>query len=471
MKKWIRANCEIIFIILAVLTAVILRYAAALDNLRFDEVLSLEGARGLSSWWRVFFVAHDNNHILNSIYLRYFGEGSWWASYRFFSIITGSAAIGLIGLIGFRRNLTTGIIALILSTFSFPLIIFSSEARGYAPAVFFSLLAFIAFQNYGQKSKKKTLIIFWLSIIAGFLSHLLFAYIFAGFFFSVLFPLLSRPVKLGRRWIEFAKWYFAPSIFIVFFLMFFVKNLVLAGGLPAPQAIERFSLFIIPALGLPYGFTASILVAFVVFFAVLFWLYCIERQGNRNWIFFSIVVALVPTLTLFLPLPFFNPNYLIFSLPFFYLLLASMLSNFILQKKWQFLFAILIIVLFCFFSINEIKRHFKLGRGNYIEALQYIVQETKDPIISITSDHDFRNEKMLNFYRQFVKLKSGQKIEYVRSLDNTQHPSWLIVHDPNPGAKPFNAFIRLGSDTYHLKRSFLNGSVISGWSWFIYRRE
>jgi len=462
---------KVLLIFFGMIAAGILRYAASFDPLKFDEIFSVEGAKALSSWWSVFFIAHDNNHILNTLYLRYFGEGSWWPQYRLFSILTGSATVGLLGIAGFRRNLTTGIIALILSVISFPLIVFSSEARGYAPAIFFSLLSFLVFQKYGRKANIKTLVLFWFSVIAGFLSHLLFAYIYAGFFFSSLFRSNERLHNPHHKWREFTKWHGPASLFALLLLLFFVKNLTLAGGFPTPPPLERFSFFMVPALGLPYGSIISFAVACVVFSWILFYLYAVERRGTAEWQFFNIVVGIVPISAIFLPLPFLNPSYLVLTLPFVYLLMASSLSNFISHGKLWPALSVLLIIFFCFFSIKEFNKHLELGRGNPLGAMQYIVNKTKGPIISITSDHDFRNEKLINFYQKFIILIPGRKIEYVRSLDNTQHPEWLIIHDPNPDTQPFNKFIRLDSDTYHLEYVFRHASVISGWSWFIYRKE
>ena len=83
----------------------------------------------------------DNNHLLNTLWIYAVGDRPTWFAYRLFSILTGSAAIAATGLALRRVGRVESLVAAVLVAASYPMIVYSSEARGYAPAVFFAATA------------------------------------------------------------------------------------------------------------------------------------------------------------------------------------------------------------------------------------------------------------------------------------------------------------------------------------------
>src|SRR5258705_241700 len=76
---------------------------------------------------------------------------------------------------------------IILFSFSFCLIFSSSEARGYALLILFSLLAFHFLGRFLASRRKHLVPLFWLSCILGFLSHLTYVFVWVALFaWSVL---------------------------------------------------------------------------------------------------------------------------------------------------------------------------------------------------------------------------------------------------------------------------------------------
>src|SRR2546423_14815001 len=57
---------------------------------------------------------HDNNHWLNTIWIRWMGEQPWWG-YRLLSLVTGCALVPVTGLIGKRDGRGVGIVAAALT--------------------------------------------------------------------------------------------------------------------------------------------------------------------------------------------------------------------------------------------------------------------------------------------------------------------------------------------------------------------
>jgi len=119
----------------------LLRIAAACGDLWLDEIWSIDIARRAGSWAAVFAVHHDNNHLLNTIWLLFAGGSSHALWLRLPSLIAGTASIALAGIFVGRRSRAGGLAAMILTAASYLLVLFGSEARGYGLAVYFTLLA------------------------------------------------------------------------------------------------------------------------------------------------------------------------------------------------------------------------------------------------------------------------------------------------------------------------------------------
>ena len=93
----------------------VLRVFASLTDFWLDEILTLDWAR--YGFWELISdprTKHDNNHVLNSMWLRLVesaGEPSHWLPYRLLSITTGTVASAAMGFIGWRRSPVEGVIA------------------------------------------------------------------------------------------------------------------------------------------------------------------------------------------------------------------------------------------------------------------------------------------------------------------------------------------------------------------------
>ena len=69
----------------------VLRVWAACDDFWLDEIMSLGLAQGISHSWEILTLHHDNNHILNTLYLFLIGQQQNWVWYRILSVVTGTA--------------------------------------------------------------------------------------------------------------------------------------------------------------------------------------------------------------------------------------------------------------------------------------------------------------------------------------------------------------------------------------------
>ena len=114
--------------------------AAARGDLWLDEIWSLGFALDSSSAADVFCrFKHDNNHVLNTLYLYLVSHADDFMVFRTLSVLSGIASLWLLTWIaGQERRKTEAMLVLIMAGSSYPLLLYFSEARGYAPAVFMS---------------------------------------------------------------------------------------------------------------------------------------------------------------------------------------------------------------------------------------------------------------------------------------------------------------------------------------------
>ena len=119
-----------------------LRILAARGDYWLDEAWSALFAHEAGTPGRVLFaINHDNNHFLNTLWLQAIGWGAMPILGRALSIVTGTAAITVAGLIGARRGFRPAALAAALFALSPILVTYGSEARGYAPMLLALLCA------------------------------------------------------------------------------------------------------------------------------------------------------------------------------------------------------------------------------------------------------------------------------------------------------------------------------------------
>ncbi|HQL41645.1 MAG TPA: glycosyltransferase family 39 protein, partial [Candidatus Omnitrophota bacterium] len=228
--KFIQRRAYAITCSLLFLAAVIVRILAARGDFAMDEIWSLrlatENAQHITDI--IFKIKHDNNHILNSVWMYVLGPQQIWQLYRIPAVIGGSLCVLFSFLIARRQSRAQGIAALILTGFCFPLVFYSSEARGYGPMLGFAMISFYAMTRLIDESNPRVLlrhaILFWSAVVLGLLSHLIFIYIYIGF---VTWSLQEFFTQKDKSRIDQAKSFIyvhsVPIIAAIFLYHFFVK--------------------------------------------------------------------------------------------------------------------------------------------------------------------------------------------------------------------------------------------------------
>lgn len=449
--------------------AAALRIAAALGDFYNDEIWSLEFAGLIDAPWEALTrVHHDNNHILNTLLVYWIGTDAHWLWYRVLSLVTGTASVGLLGYASSRRGAAEALTTLYLAGLSYPLILYSSEARGYAPAIFFAVSAFLLVQSRWARRKPWKLGLLWLSILLGLLSHLTSSFVFV----SLLLWAGVRELRAGptprASVLELMKCFAVPALLAASLYVIDVRHMATGGGedYGIGEVVRRGLLL---AVGAPSAPLPEALCVAAVALAAAWGLYCLRDDPNQPAIFFLCVLLIVPGAVLVLRQPeYIYFRYLIVCVPFLYLLLSSCLVSILRTGRGGRIAASALLLLFAAGNAPPIISLISLGRGQYREAVLYMAHHTPGPNVLVGSDHDFRNQLVLRYYARF--LPENKTLLYVEQDEwPAEGVHWALTHSQDLAHTAPRRLVDRGGNAYLLEKTFPY-SGISGWNWYLYRR-
>lgn len=460
---------SLIFYLIFILASCLI-LAAGRGDLWLDEIWSLFYANTSSSAWKIMQIRHDNNHLLNTLYLYVLGDQERLYLYRFFAIASGIGSIYLVSLSARAWGRVESIIALLLTGTSYPLILNFSEARGYSPAIFFAILTFVTLQKYQDKQSPSRLFCIWSFSILGVLSHLTFIiFLLSIFIYSVSFSLFHCSPKDQQSTISnLFRIYFIPFSFITWLYFFFIRHLTFGGG-PIHDKMEV--LYNVGKFlgGLPdQGIVAYLGLIFLLLSAIvaIALLYLAE---NHLWVFYTSMFFIVPALLVLVTKPkYLYFRYFIICFPFYYHLMSYLLGR-IYRTTFRFrIYAVALIITSLVFGHSlRILPLLRYGRGNYTNAMEYIARNSKTPIIKIGSDHDFRNGMVLKYYSRV--LGPGKQLQYInRDYIMMEKPEWLITQSQDLKYTPPMQIIINNRLTYDFAEKF-SYSGVSGWNWYVFK--
>ena len=270
----------------------VVRVLAAQNDLWFDEVWTLQLLRErVHSFGDVFTnLKHSNNHHLCSLWMWLVGQNASALVYRLPSVLASIGTIVLAGLIGARRSWLEGCIAVILTSWSYLLIHFGTEARGYSLAIFFALLAWYALQQFDERRSWIWTIVFWSAVVFGFLAHLEFAICFAGLVAWVLWRLVRNRSRWRQAVLDLFALFTVPVGLILVFYLVALRGFEVASGEPYrfwPLLIKTASY----TLGGPGSGVAAGIIALLAVAALSVSLIYLMGEADDRWIFYAVVIV------------------------------------------------------------------------------------------------------------------------------------------------------------------------------------
>jgi len=275
-----------------------LRLAGMFDDFWLDEIWSLRIARSMRSVSDLLLsptARWDNNHPLITLVMYLTGERAAWWIWRIPSLLGGIGSIILAAVLLERTDRAAALLGTGMLALSYPLILYSSEARGYALAVFFALLALDAMDRCLRHFSAAAMLVFITACLLGILSHLTFIHAYAGIFvWSV------RRVGLsGKGRAALVRLHALPLVFFVLVYFSFARHLSIGGApeqRPAPAVLESIG----QLLGLA-GSAAAIVAGILGIVLLSVCIVALARRGCDLWIVVLVAAVISPALLLGVP--------------------------------------------------------------------------------------------------------------------------------------------------------------------------
>jgi hypothetical protein len=431
----------------------ILRLLPCSNAFWFDEIWSWQISRVVTSPLQILtnpLAQTDNNHPLNTLWMYLIGNTSSWWIYRLPAMLAGCAMVLLILWMERKIFRWSALVVCLLIGLSFPLITYSSEARGYAPMLLCAVAGY-----YLLRSEKLIVQIAFAAICCvGLLCHLTFIHFLLAAIISGLVQ--RRPRKL---------WVFVPSlVLLVFYVWIFVRHIQI-GGAPDASIVATVAGTLSLMLGGPRGGVAIYFVAAMVLACIIRGLMWMRRRSGPEALFFLLVIFVAPLITILLQdlspnhAPSIQVRYLLVPFTFSLILLVRYFAAHLQQRSANRAIFIAILALATLGNGYHLGRFFAVGRGDYLGALQYMAANSPTPSITwscVDSGNAFRTGKILSYYQELLPT---------RPFLQSSEPQWLVYNVDNlPDSYPP---IRLGNSIYHFDSSY-PAYGLSGWSWVLY---
>jgi hypothetical protein len=441
----------------------LLRLPLLWSNFWFDEIWSWEIAAQLEDPADVFTASSariDNNHPLITLWMMLMGKNAPWPMYRLPSLLCGVASVFTAWAFLKRRGDAFGIVAAALVAFSYPLAFYSTEARGYSPVVFFSLLYLLSVDRLATTSRPAWMMAGVSSALLGLLSHPTFVYALVGALAWTIVVTRNGSSTDGRRlaWLTHG----ISAVFLAAYYFGFIRGLTIGGG---PQ--EAPLVAVARAVSLVAGGDGEHLQPLWVGLSIVLLVLSLARArfGTGAMLLWGGILA--PAAVIFVQLviqrqaPPLAPRYFLVPLTLLLLALATALARDWHSphlRRWT---GALTIAL-CLAGMARTMACFKSARGDYLQALQRI-EETGQVVLA--SDSTFRTSKLLAFYQRLLPEKQ------LILMDGTDLPGppQYVIFNRDSAASPEPSFVIHGVRFRIL--TVARHAGLSGWDWIIYRRE
>ncbi len=455
-------------LILIIALSAAIRLPAIFSDFWLDEIWSLSATREFKSAVEVFTKFNfDNNHHLNSLFLYALGDQRYWELYRIPSLLSGVAIVLLAWWIVRPEGLLEAVLASTLTGFSYPLIHYSSEARGYSLAVMFAFAGLYALRRFADQRTWLWAIAFWGCTALGILSHL--TYLFFLFAALIWLPLQqSRRQGTGVSVVgPLLQAFCVPGAFLLFFYLTVLRRVVVGGG--PPYAVLHILVQTLSYTGGgPPGGPAAVAVGLSVllaFLAATLW----HRRRDPPLGAFYFVVVIYPAILLTVRQPeVLHPRYLLVSIAFGLLAVSGLLAGFLRRGPSAKVGVGAILVLFTLGNSLDTAKLMRYGRGGYMSAVRYMESHTAGRAITVASDYDFQDRVVLDYYQRF--LQPGKTLVYYSAHDYPSNGTqWFLLHSLARSAQVPLKLQDSHGNTYRLEREYPS-SDLSGIGSHLYQR-
>ena len=415
---------------LIVLLAILLRLRTIDNDLRIDEIWSLQLASSMHSPFDLFSLHWDNNHYLNTLWLYYAGLSQPFWTYRIPSFLCGIGLVIAVIWSEWKKHPITGLVLGSILAASAFLTTYSTEARGYMPMLFFGFLSYLQMQRTMNTRKTSDALAFGLLSMISFLWQLMYIHLFLALMTWYIVRFWSQK-NTHTLTIFFISMF--PSTLLLYLLAITDFVSLKLGGAPASTPLHAALESASVVFGLPLHSWMAEIVGLGALVSLIVCTESIMQKDRSKGAFYLTLFALSPiALILVLHTPFFFARYFSVSLLFAILLLGTRLiggarhSNLIIRGCC--------ITILCAFIISNLLAQKNLTtfvRG-YTDSLMFLTSHATKQTITIGSSGDFRTKLLLWFYVPY--LETDKKIVYLdRTSRRMNTPDyWFIDNEVEP---------------------------------------
>jgi len=446
----------------------ILRVLSANNDLWLDEIWSLNIAHRARSGLDILFHNKiDNNHFLNTLILHWLPPHSGSLLYRAPACLAGVLGVLFAIRIGLRKGPRCGFFLGYLYSFAYFLVHYSSEARGYAYLILFSLVTVDCVFEEMKCPSAWNRCLFLMATVMGMLSHATFLAVFAGLLVGALFY-LRRPTFLDqiRR---HALFWFGPILVIPLILLYLFSGMRVGGG----DSTALGDALLKTAGWAMLGNASQVCCWLGVGLFVLLILWIIFLHRNLPLLFGgAVTLIIIPSLFLIAtPRPdLLYPRYWLVQVLFLYILLGGVVDWFWGKGKNYQIATIFFLAIWTWTNLKATCHLIQVGRGNYTETIREVYRQ-QNPTLGGFGDftNDFRNEMVLNYYT--TRLVGTPQPSYFRmGWWNWVDPEWFLVISFGDDPRWRQPILRLPGPIVLTLYKFYPSVELSGWNWSLYQR-
>jgi hypothetical protein len=459
-----------------------LRIAALFNDFWIDEILSWEFAQQIDSPLAIITNVHsDNNHHLNTLFLYLLRKKEYWTAftgypwiiYRLPSLLFGVGSIILAGFIAKPRGAGVALCTMLLMSLSFPMILYSSEARGFMSAVFFTLLALLVYERGIDEKpdvrqwswlRRSTL---WGSIILGFLSHLTAVSVFIALAVRVFLRCKRRKEPAEEPLFRLLC---IPLLTFVLLVLIDTTHLDYYGRFADASIVAD----ILATLSLPLGMSASWATALgsiaLVAMTLMSTRKALQGEEPERWAFHALIMILtLGVMFLFALHPgMWFARYALVPFAILLIFASEVLGKWSTQGRIQMKFAFCLLLLFAITNIGSTVQLLRYGRGQYRAPLVAIAKQTQEETVLIDSNHSLGTVPTIRFYARY--LPKGKAVVHRKQNRKILSPAtWYIVVHSAKNTDASKPSLRHNDAEYGLAGEYRT-SVESGFRWLVYHR-
>jgi hypothetical protein len=458
-----------------VLASLILRALCATGELWLDEILTLHLIRGIRYPWEILTsVHHDNNHLLNSLWMWSCGETAPSWLHRLPSVLFAPASVYLLARSGrVLGEPVVGVIWALLVAVSYVFILSTSEARGYSLEVFCVALCFHALVHVVTSSNPaRAARTFGVFASLGMLAHASF-FLFLG---PAAAWLVSNCGSRASSAVPRKVLYTAivpPMITTLALTVFFYAHMIIGGAPLAPYsdvAITTLSVAVGGEALSATNQTASriALVCAIIALGVAFLEYILwRRESSPIASLAGMVIVSAPIAVEILQPEFILPRYFLIALLFLYLFFAHFIVRLSRSGSLGKVIGALILTLFVFFNTKTTLLLWQQGRSHFIETFQLIAATQEEKDRTVGGAQDAQNSYRLAYARTIEP--SLDSITYINGGREALTPPKFIIWETLDGYEEFPATWTSKRGATYERVSDYHPAPLNGSTTFLYR--